>query len=145
MDLFLDDAAGYPRAASLPLTENGIHPSASGHSILAERIGRQLGAPAPGFSIGIGRDTADADAVEGARLAGFTRSPNAVSFTATPARTLLPAAEEAGPRLRVQGLKSGRYVLRIDGEDAQVATHGDWDHLLGRLAFPRAAASCGRY
>lgn len=127
VDLFAPDApSAGPRSPATALTENGIHPSASGHSILAGRIADALGAKAPGFSIGIGRDSATAQDVEGVKLEAVTRTAAGTSFSATPGRTLLPAGEGEAPKLRIQGLKSGQHVLRIDGEDVQVASAGDW-------------------
>jgi glyoxylase-like metal-dependent hydrolase (beta-lactamase superfamily II) len=48
---------------------------------------------------------------------------------------LLPEELDALPALIEQA--------RFPAPSGLLATHGDWDHLLGRLAFPSAALACG--
>jgi glyoxylase-like metal-dependent hydrolase (beta-lactamase superfamily II) len=77
---------------------------------------------------------ADREEGESAVEAGRTGGPEAIGETFAIDSPVLPDELDALPTLLEQA--------RFPAPSGLLATHGDWDHLLGRLAFPGVALGC---
>jgi lysophospholipase L1-like esterase len=106
-----------------PLTDNGIHLSAFGYWRTAAAIERGLDWTAPEWHIEFDADGKPAKAY-GTKLSVVVASPDNVRFSATDDRLPFPAAPvgisqgvaTSSRTMTVRGLKSGRYVVKVDGE-----------------------------
>lgn len=142
VDLFNLQNPGSATDGSIPLTIDGMHPSAYGYWRAAYEIERSLGWPRPDWTIEINAGNRSYQA-NGATLTDFQASTSTVQFRSLD--DLLPGPDFrssddsislGGPRtLRIAGLLPGRYVLTIDGvplyeqsqlfwERGRVLTHG---------------------
>lgn len=135
VDLFTE--LPLPSRPAQALTDNGIHLNALGSRRAAQVIGSAL---APTSSVPRDRWTLHMDAgaatplrSEGIQAREIALQAGALRFSAQPERVGMPPDSDsvteiplAPSVLAVKGLKAGRYVLRVDGEDVVVRSQSDW-------------------
>ena len=136
VDLFeeLAPASGSPAG----WTENGIHLSDQGSRRAAQLIGSYLApskeSPHDRWTLGMDVSATAPVRQEGIQARDLKWEEGKLLFTAQSLQVGMPADSNtsgsiplAPPTLTVKGLKSGRYVLRIDGEDVLVRRHSEWE------------------
>lgn len=129
------------RGMGRPLTDDGIHLTAAGYSVVAEMIGaifRASTAKHP-WKVEIIVDGGRAERVDHAnpKVKGLEWSRQRLRFEATSLR--LPEPKESlgipghderrshdGRRVQVKGLSAGRYVLKAEGKPLETATAEEW-------------------
>lgn len=102
-----------------PLTDDGLHPTDSGHARLAQSIEQALGiSPNPQPAIQL----EPLPTPEGQRVARLVVEPESLVVP-----TLSPTGPiPSGPPIIVQNLPPGRYTLRIDGHAVATADSSSW-------------------
>lgn len=122
-----------PRGPLTPLTDNGIHLSPYGYWRAAQVIERALELPPDAWEV-----TIDASerrvTVKGAKTSGLAPGNGPLKFTLTDDRLpepVFPGRSETGRKIRVRGLPTGSYRLKIDGQAIVTANAGEWS--AGRL------------
>jgi putative heme-binding domain-containing protein len=115
------------RRQSRPLTDDGIHLTAFGYAHMAEAVEKGLGWGANDWDVAIEADGKGARAT-GAEVFDVTRSKDAVHFTTLDHKLVSPVLmdekmeESRACRLKIRGLGSGSYEVRIDGTTVLVAS-----------------------
>lgn len=114
---------------------DAVHPGPIGHTVMAWAILKGLGAPALVSRVQIDCATGKA-ATDACRVENLKAANNTVSFERLDDALPMPIDERAGPALKlapiledldrfelqINGLASGSYEVRIDGEGAATAT-----------------------
>jgi len=118
---------------ALPLTHNGIHPSAYGYWRASTAFERNLGLGSRNWRVEIRGKESRAN---GTRLTDLQRSDAGISFRLSdetlPGCRFYPEGAVGKPlvarqrTLVVGGLAPGRYVLKIDGGEAAEGSHAEW-------------------
>lgn len=139
--LFVDEFAPYmtlmlqARATNATATIGGgdaVHPGPAGHTLMAWAILKGLGAPADVSRAEIAAPTGNVAAAERCAISNVKTTDGALAFDrldealpmpiaarAEPALKLAPVLEDLSRyELRVTGLPSGDYEVKIDGESA---------------------------
>jgi lysophospholipase L1-like esterase len=112
-----------------PLTQNGIHLNDRGYRAAAWTIERALGLAPLAWEVSV--DARGKALGQGTTLSDLHASADGAAFQAADAS--LPG----GPRrLRVEGLSSGKYALKIDGAAVATAAAGDWARGVAITAGP---------
>jgi lysophospholipase L1-like esterase len=129
-DLLRDGAKAKP---AVPLTDNGIHPTAWGYWRSAFALERGLGWKEPRWRVEIDAGTRKRKAL-GARVVKLLGGPLRFQVTDTVLPVARPpkagAPKKALPlgerTLVVKGLAAGDYTLTVDGKEVVKASAADW-------------------
>src|SRR5262249_18241342 len=114
-----------------PLTDNGMHLTGYGYWKTAALLEQGLGWKTGRWIVRIGSD-GKVTVKEGVKLEGIEKKQTNLRFRAidsgmppplSPRGDVLPGCER---RLRVRGLESGKYVLKVDGRPVHTATAQAW-------------------
>jgi lysophospholipase L1-like esterase len=129
-DLLGDGTRAEPLA---PYTDDGMHLTAYGYWRSAASLEKGLGLKPPRWSVEVAAD-GSAQSGTGAKVGKVQQKPLRFEVTDdvlppppapkdAPKGTRLPGAERV---LRVGKLPAGKYVLKIDGQPAALASAGEW-------------------
>lgn len=132
VDLYHAFDSASAEAAALPLTSNGIHPSAYGYWRAARHAEQALGLPARHWRVEI-RDP-DLSSV-GTQIRNVQRTASSVRFQLRDELLPAPRFSRATGKtplvaerrtLVIAGLPPGRHALNVDGQRIAEATHDAW-------------------
>jgi putative heme-binding domain-containing protein len=136
VDWFADTTTTSGPKESPALTDNGIHLNDHGYRRLAESLGRHFPCPPPAWQLSLSRDGKTSADHRGVAISDFQRSRGSLRFQVTPNQVLMPGAAgsdvPAQPSasqalVQVKGLRSGNYVLKIDGREVLAGSHTAWE------------------
>jgi lysophospholipase L1-like esterase len=111
------------------LTTNGLLPNEAGYGIIAREVEEKLFGSRPSWSIELDRSGKVLKSV-GAKVEEVKAVDRKLSFAIKPVFLAAPtgaAVRVPGPRLRVEGLTQGSYVVRINGQDMQQASDTEFE------------------
>ncbi|MEO1995036.1 MAG: SGNH/GDSL hydrolase family protein, partial [Planctomycetaceae bacterium] len=121
------------RSAKLKLTDNGIHPNATGYWSCAELFADQLFGAVHANTAGTWRVEIDANGqiqkLVGTRLDQIQVAGGKVAFRARDAYLPAPrlgTTQPAARRLQVTGLPAGQYSLKVDGRVVARGSAAQW-------------------
>ncbi|MEC9349627.1 MAG: SGNH/GDSL hydrolase family protein, partial [Planctomycetota bacterium] len=117
------------------LTSNGIHLNAIGYLKAGQLIAGQIGAGGRAAVLAIDAGRPGVVSAKGVQVEGLAKKGETITFKIL--RDSLPRFSAAGGAeqvLRVAGLRSGEYVLRVDGVEVAKADSSQWKagvHVVG--------------
>ena len=109
------------------LTSNGIHLNAIGYLKAGQLIAARIGAGGKAAALAIDAGKPGVVSAKGAQVEGLEKKGETITFKIL--RDSLPRFSAAGGAeqvLRVAGLRSGEYVLRVDGVEVAKADSSQW-------------------
>ncbi len=124
IDLFRDLRADSPDEQ---LTSNGIHLNALGYLKAGHLISGRIGAGGKAAALAIDAGKSGVASAKDARVEGLEKKGGTITFKVL--QDSLPRFSAAGgveQVLRVTGLRSGEYVLRVDGAEVVKADSSQW-------------------
>ncbi len=134
-DLYMGLRDGPSYGAGTLFTENGIHLTGYGYTMMAEHVLRAMNLPSPEPRIAIVADGSVRDTTVGYGVTNAVKTTN--SFSATALAWNLPASQHLSngvpmritwgiPVFQVIGLTNDNFTLFIDGVEAGRGTAGEW-------------------
>ena len=135
VDLLTLFGGGSPGVVEHPLTDNGIHFTQAGYWRFAAVMEQGLNLPPPVWQVELdlmqGKKT-----TEGTELSSLESMPRFAKFTLLDSRLPWPAPPSGTPAelltqtaarlLKVKGLRTGKYTLKIDGQTVAQGTADEW-------------------
>jgi len=127
VDLF-DPFAHWSEGGRWRLTTNGLLPNESGYWLMAHLIEEKLFGARGNWNIEVDRSRETLKSF-GAKVEKRSARSDGVSLEIRPMLLPPPAllSLTRGPRLRVSGLTSGSYALRMNRRELRVATAAEWE------------------
>jgi len=130
VDLFHPLAAVKAKDSNQRLTTNGVLPNDHGYWLLARHIERQLFKGPRAWNVELDSSgkilTAEQAAVVKVKAGSDGLAFDLIPSVLPPPRPPVGEDDVPQPCLRVKGLATGRYLLRINGQDEQVGSAEQW-------------------